>query len=129
MLDNHPGVASADIDVTVITSPLNVAAYAMLEPVVAGLEVGAAPDLGSLLGEDDSEPAVLLRELAMDQRPMAEPEDLVRKLQVGALERRIENLQAQLRRVDPEHDKEEHAALFSELIALERERRDLGDLD
>jgi DNA primase len=129
MLDNHPGVASADIDVTVITSPLNVAAYAMLEPVVVGLEVGAAPDLGSLLGEDDSEPAVLLRELAMDQRPMAEPEDLVRKLQVGALERRIENLQAQLRRVDPEHDKEEHAALFSELIALERERRDLGDLD
>lgn len=129
MLENHPGVAEADIDASVITTPLNVAAYELLEPVVAGLESGQLPDLGSPLGDDDSEPAVLLRELAMQQVPRADPKELAIKLQVGAMERRIDDLRAQLRRIDPEQDKEVHASLFSELIALERERRDLGDLD
>ena len=50
------------------------------------------PDLGSLLGDDDSEVAVMLRGLAFLEAKPPTADEVVRKVQVGALERRIDEM-------------------------------------
>ncbi len=71
----------------------------------------------------------MLRSLALDQRPLPDPAEVARRLQVGALERRIEEVKTAVEAVDPEADPDEYSARFAELIALERERRQIGGQD
>jgi DNA primase len=100
------------------------AAYELLVPVVAALDPGMPPDLGSLLGDDDGEVAVMLRGLAFLDSKLPTADEVVRKVQVGALERRIEETKLRVEQFPA--DSEAYTAGFQELIALERRRRELA---
>lgn len=124
LLVNMPGLG--DVEASVFIAPEHRAAFELLAPVLEGLPVGAAPDLGSLLGEDDSEAASLLKQLAFERVPL--PEDgaeVLRKLQAGALDRRIAELRRVVADAEASGRTEEASEGLSELIALERERRDV----
>ncbi len=101
-------------------------AYEIIGPVVAALEPGEAPDLGSLLADDERPPAVLLRRIAMEARPLESVGSVVNRLKVGAVDRRIERERRALDGVDPAS--QEYSERFAELIALERERRRLREM-
>jgi DNA primase len=122
LLANDPGLVGHDIDVELFTDPMHKEAYALVSGALGSLQPGASPDLGSLLGADDSPPAVLLRRLAMTDRPHATVDEVVIRLKLGAVERRIEQLRGEIDREGPGQG---HSDKFAELIALERQRREL----
>lgn len=120
-LANREGVGELDVS-GLFTRPDHVAALDLLKPALDGLAPGEPPDLGSLLGDDDSDVAIMLRGLAFLDRPLPEPAEVVRKVQVAALDRRIEELEQVVESVAPGSD--EYSTAYAELIALQRERRE-----
>ena len=123
MLANDPGVRRHDLS-GVFSRDDHRAAHELLVPVLAALDPGVPPDLGSLLGDDDGEVAVMLRGLAFLESPLSSADEVVRKVQVGALERRIEEVRRQVESLSPQS--EAYTDGFEELIALERRRRQLA---
>jgi hypothetical protein len=105
--------------------PDHQAAYDLIIPTIAAMEPGEPPDLGSLLGDDDSDAAVMLRGLAFLDRPLPDAAELLRKVQVGALDRRIQEMRRRIESLDSETEPEAYSGAFRELIALEKQRRDL----
>jgi DNA primase len=128
LLANDPGVHGADLE-GVFSRPEHVAAYELLVPTLAAMEPGEPPDLGSLIGDDDSEVAGMLRGLAFSDAPLPEAGEVVRKVQVGALDRRIKALRGEVETIDPDAEPEIYSSRFQELIALEKQRRDLWSHD
>ena len=100
-------------------------AYEVVGPAVAGLAPGEQPDLGALLSEDERPAAALLRRIAMEGRPLESLDSVVNRLKVGAVERRIEEERLALEEVDP--SSQEYSDRFGQLIALERQRRELRE--
>ncbi len=96
-----------------------------MAPVIEALEPGEPPDLGSLLGDDDTPLGSLLKELAFVEAPLGEGAEVVRKVQAEALDGRIKELRRIVERLDPDGEPEEYAERFEELIALEKESREL----
>ncbi len=123
LLANDPGVRRHDLT-GVFSRDEHRAAYDLLVPVLEALDPGMPPDLGSLLGDDDSEVAVMLRGLAFLEAKPPTADEVVRKVQVGALERRIDEMRVRVEGLAP--DSEAYTAGFQELIALERRRRELS---
>lgn len=121
LLANHEGVRRLDVT-GLFTRPDHAAAYELLAPALEGLTPGEPPDLGSLLGDDDSDVAVMLRGLAFLDRPLPEPDEIVRKVQVAALDRRIDVLERVVESSPADGD--EYSTAYAELIALQRERRE-----
>ena len=126
LLANDAGLRSVTIDVTDFTDGLHADAYELLAPAIAALEPDEAPDLGSLIGDDESEVGRLLKPLAMSDRPLENAAELARKVQVGALDRRIQSLRKLVESLDPSDEPEDYATKFEELIALERQRKAIG---
>ena len=124
LLANDPGVHGVDLG-GVFSRPDHVAAYELLAPTLAAMEPGEPPDLGSLIGDDDSEVAAMLRGLAFGDAPLADADEVVRKVQVGALDGRIQELRRIVESLDADAEPEAYSARFGELIALERQRREL----
>ncbi|HSM01780.1 MAG TPA: DNA primase [Acidimicrobiia bacterium] len=124
LLANDPGVRGADVE-GLFSRPDHQAAYDLIAPTIAAMEPGEPPDLGSLLGDDDSDAAVMLRGLAFLDRPLPEATELLRKVQVGALDRRIQEMRRRVESLDSESEPEAYSTAFRELIALEKQRRDL----
>lgn len=120
-LANHAGIRDLDV-AGLFTRPDHRAAYELLLPALQGLRPGEPPDLGAMLGDDDSDVAVMLRGLAFLDRPLPEPDEVVRKVQVAALDRRIDELERVVVSVAPGSD--EYSDAYAELIALQRERRE-----
>ncbi len=125
LLANEGDWRSAGIERILFTRDVHRAAYELLSPALEAVEVGAALDLGLLIGEDDSATGRLLAQLAFDGRPLAEIGALVNRLKAGGLESRIDTLRHKLEEIDPDAEAEEYSARFTELIALERQRREL----
>jgi DNA primase len=123
MLANHPGVRRADVGPEVFGRPEHAAAYEVLAPVVAALDPGEPPDLGSLLGTDETDTGRMLTELAFEERPLADPAELAKRLKVGALDDRIQVLRTEIAGIDAEQEPETYSDRFRELIGLEQERR------
>ncbi len=126
MLDNHQALHGVELTTTDFVRPEHAAAFELLEPVIAALDPDQPPDLGSLLGDDDSPTAAMLRELAFEERPL--PDDageLIRRVQAGALETTIAQLRRDVERLDREGHPEESSARLQELIGLEQRRREL----
>jgi DNA primase len=96
MLANAPGVAAGQLEATDFADPIHRAAFELLEPVIAALEPGTMPELGSVLGSEAGEIAGLLRYLAMADRPLGETGDVVRRVTVFQIEDRIKDLQSEL---------------------------------
>jgi len=125
MLANHQGQREVEYESAILTSPAHVEAYELLRPALEGLGPGEPPDLGSLLSERDDEMAEMLSGLALIDRPLADPEEIVKKLEAEALDGRIQVLRRQVADLDPASEPEEYSERFEELIALERQRREL----
>jgi DNA primase len=128
LLANDPGVHGIDFSGS-FTRPEHTAAYELLAPTLQAMEPGEPPDLGSLIGDDASEVGVMLRGLAFGDAPLPDPDEVVRKVQVGALDRRIQSMQRTLQGLDADAEPEAYSATFQELIALERQRRELWSHD
>ncbi|MDH3471939.1 MAG: hypothetical protein OEM94_11540, partial [Acidimicrobiia bacterium] len=124
MLANHEGLAALDIDSSMLTDPDHRTAFELLSAAISGLKPGEAPDLGTLLGADDSALGGELRALALDDRPLADPQEVLQRLQVAGLERRIQELRHRLESSPP--GSQESSEALAELIGLERQRHELG---
>ncbi len=121
---NHPALRDLDVDPDAFGVAEHRAAYELVAPAVEALPPGEAPDLGSLAAAD--EVGALLTELATDPRPLPDPAETARRVQVGALDRRIDALERRIARIDRNAEPEEHSASFRELVALQRTRKELG---
>jgi len=125
MLANHQGLREVEYESAILTSPAHVEAYELLRPALEGLGPGEPPDLGSLLSERDDEMAQMLSGLALIDRPLADAAEIVKKLEAEALDGRIQVLRRQVADLDPASEPEMYSERFEELIALERQRREL----
>jgi len=121
LLANDPGVRDLTVD-ELFTRPDHRAAYELLAPSIDALDPGEPPDLGSLLGDDDSDVAVMLRGLAFIDKPLPEPSEVVERVQLAALDRRIEELERTVEAASADAD--EYQIAYQELIALQRQRRE-----
>ncbi|MBT8202001.1 MAG: DNA primase [Acidimicrobiia bacterium] len=122
MLANHPGLADHDLEATAFSAPAHRTAYEMIAPVVADLEAGTAPALGSVIGDDPGEVATLLRRLAMENRPLAAPAELVRRITIWQIEDRIKQLQSELSADAPGRDRSHETG---ELLGLLERKQQL----
>ncbi|NNK91111.1 MAG: DNA primase [Acidimicrobiia bacterium] len=124
LLANEVTTRSMDIATEWFTLAEHRTAYALLEAELSGIAPGAAPDLGAWIGAGDTPEKTLLSALALEDRPLADPGDLEKRLKRGAVERRIEEEKRHLESLLP--DTQEYSTGLAELIALERQRRELG---
>lgn len=120
---NDPYLWSADVDESWFSTEMHVAAFRLLSPVVRAAGKGATVDLGSLIAANDSSEASLIAGLALLDRPLVDPQQLVNRLKVGGIDRRIHTLRKKLDTLTP--DDQDYSITFEQLIALERERRAL----
>ena len=125
LLANDPGIRSYDVSPDLFSVPLHRAALEIVMAVVEPIEPGVAIDLGTAIGSDDRTEAALLRSLAMQQRPLADADDVMKRLKQEAVERRIEALGADLDVFDVDVDPQGYSDRFERLIALQNERREL----
>ena len=128
LLANDPGASAVDAT-GLFGLPEHAAAYELITPALEGLAPGEPPDLGSLLGADESPGAAMLRALALSAVPLPEADEVVRRVRVGALDRQIRGLKLEVANVDAVAEVEKHSRLFAELIALEKQRRELWSTD
>lgn len=125
LLDNEAALPRDRVGPDLFIDPLHRRAFEIIGPAVAVLRPGEPPDLGAIIGADESEAASLLRALALDDRPLEDVEDVMARLDLASVERRIDVLRGRLQGLDPSADEREYSEVFEALIALERERRDL----
>jgi len=125
LLANDVGIRSYDVSADLFVDPLHRAAFELIMPVVASIEPGMAPDLGSAIGLDDRAEAVLLRTIAMVQRPAADADDVMNMLKQETVKRRIRVLEADLDLIDVNTDPQGYSDRFEQLKALQNERREL----
>lgn len=71
--------------------------------------------------------ASFVRKLTLGDEPEADADELVARLRVRMLDRRIGAKRDELSRIDPESDRQTHSQVFEELLALERKKRSSGD--
>ncbi len=122
LLANDPGVRDVELEASLFTALDHREAYDLVAPAVLALAPGEAPDLGALLGDDETPLGEMLRGLAFDQRPFGDATELVEKIQGAALDRRIHDLRRRLDTIDRGAEPEEYSDIFHELIGLERSR-------
>jgi DNA primase len=118
---NDPLVRDTPVDESWFSLPIHVAAYRLLFPGIETAGPGGTVDLGSLITGNSSPEAALVAALAMSDRPLADSAELVNRLKVGGIDRRIHVLRMKLDTLSSEE--QEYSMVFEELIALERERR------
>ncbi len=99
--------------------------YEQVAPAIEALPPGEEPDLGALVG-DGGDLAGLIGELALDDRPLAEAVDVLRRVRTLALDRRIEDLERKLAAAEAEGETETYTEIFKELVALQRTRKEMG---
>ena len=109
------------------SDPRHLSAYLLVRPTIESLEPGAVPDLGGALGANDSEEATLLAELALVDRDMYEAADVINRLEVDRLTRRITELERLLANLGP--DAQEYSDRFAELVALQQQKKQLRSRD
>ena len=89
-------------------------------PSVASMADGMSPDALSLLTE-----LTVGAELASDDELALRVEEVFVRIKVFSLEREIKKRRERLQDINPVVDPKEHDDLFTELVGLEAERRDL----
>jgi DNA primase len=123
VLANDSKLEGLDIDEKLFADVRIREAFIRASALLAGLAPGEPPDLGTAIGSEDSQSADLLRTLAMDVRPLADPVDLVNILDVAAIDREIATVRQQLQQVDEATDEQGYSELWQRLIALEHAKR------
>ena len=125
MLANDERLVEVDVRRDLFASDDTRDGYDIVSGLIDGLAPGTAPDLGASIANDDSHAAVLLTEIALDPKPLADPVDLVRTLEVAGVDRSIAEVRKALNTKDQDADAQEYSELLQELIALEQRKRDL----
>ena len=125
MLANDARLDQVDVRADLFGGNETREAYDMVAGLLEGLSPGATPDLGATIANDERPAAMLLTELALDPKPLADPEDLVRTLDIASVDRDIAAIRKQLNTTDQEADAQGYSELLQELIALEQRKRDL----
>lgn len=125
LLANDAGIRSCDVSPDLFSVPQHREALGIVVPLIESVEPGVVPDLGGAIGSDDRPEAALLRSLAMQQRPLAEADDVMKRLKQEAVERRIEQVQTELVALDGGADPQGYSDRLEQLIALQNERREL----
>ena len=125
IMANDPDLRSVEVEAEMFEMPEHRGAFELLWPEIGGLEPGQPPNLGRLIGDDSGDLGDLLRRLALEGRPLADPAELAVRLKVRGIERRIDTLRAALESLDPDAEEQGYSDTFAELIALERQRREL----
>jgi DNA primase len=125
MLANHRDICPLTVEASTFSVPEHAAAFELLAPVLEALDPGVPPDLGSLLSGAGDEVAGMLSALALVDRPLPDAHEIIRRLKVGALDRRIDELEHEVNAVNPDEAPEDYSERFAELIALQNQKRDL----
>jgi DNA primase len=123
IMTNNTEVRQRDMDEDLFADDLHRAAFLVIWPEIVKLEIGAAPDLGRIVGSGETAETRLLAELALLDRPESSPTDVINRLKVGALTRRIEQLQRTLDNMAP--DDHEYSDTVKELLALQQQKKRL----
>jgi DNA primase len=129
LLANDPAIRRMEVGPELFSRPEHRAAFEVIGPAVEALEVAETPDLGAIIGSSGGDAPELLRRLAMDDRPLPDSGEIMNRVRLGSAERRVAALRAELQLIDPDADPQGYSETFNQLIALERERRDLRSPD
>jgi DNA primase len=127
LLANDAAVREYELGPELFADEAHRAGFELVAPAIRELSVGVPPDLGSLLGDEPSPLIRLLSELALEDRPLADAGDIVSRLRIGRIDDRIDSLRRRLETVDPKGEPQVYSDTFEELIALERERREMRE--
>lgn len=125
ILANDPAVRRHELGPDLFVRAAHRQAYELVGAAVAALRPGESPDLGAMIGSDESGSAALLRRLALEDRPLGDADELLGRIELAGIERRIDLLRSELQGLDPDTDAQRYSDVFAQLIALEKERRDL----
>jgi DNA primase len=120
---NNTELRELVFDESLFADDLHRSAYTVIGPAVATLAPGAAPDLGRLIGSGDTPETQLLAELALLDRPESNPQEIINRLKLGALTRRIDELQRALDSSTSDDQDRSNAA--KELLALQQQKQRL----
>jgi DNA primase len=123
IMDNNAGLRRLDIDQSLFVDEVHRAAFEVIWPEMMALGPGSPPDLGRIIGSGESEETRLLAELALLDRPTSDPGDVINRLKVGTVTRRIEELQRSLERGTP--DDQGYSDKLQELLALQQQKQRL----
>jgi DNA primase len=123
MLANDVRLTGLGIDESLFSDPETSEAFPTVQSLLEGVEPGTPPDLGAAIGSDESPRANLLRRLALEVRPVADPVELVAKLDVFRLDEEISSITRTLQTIDRDSDEQGYSELLNRLVALEQEKR------
>jgi DNA primase len=123
IMDNNPALRRLEIDDSLFTDDVHRAAFGVIWPEVTELGPAAPPDLGRIIGTGETEELSLLAELALLDRPTSDPEDVINRLKVGTITRRIEELQRSLDNLTP--DDQGYSDRLEELLTLQQQKQRL----
>ncbi|MCP4967569.1 MAG: DNA primase [bacterium] len=120
---NNSELRKLDFDESLFADELHRSAYSVIGPAIQALPVGEAPDLGKLIGAGDSPETQLLAELALLDRPESGSQEVINRLKLGAVTRRIDELQRELD--NPASGEQDRSNAAKELLALQQQKQRL----
>ena len=123
LLANDPSLRRLQFDQTIFSEAQHRSAYQLIAPVIESLDPGVAPDLGAVFSSTGSEEANLLTELALVDRPLSDAADVINRLKVDALTRRIGELERTMAGLA--EGTRDHSDRFTELVALQQQKKQL----
>ncbi|MCZ7532817.1 MAG: DNA primase [Acidimicrobiia bacterium] len=129
LLANDERLADVEVSEDLFANRSTLEAYRLISKMMTGLGPGETPDLGTAIGSDESEAAGFLHKIALDDKLLADPVELVSWLQVSDIETEIAEIRTSLQQTDEDADAQRYSELWARLIALEQSRRALRSTD
>ncbi len=123
MLANDVRLVDVEVTPDLFLSDETLAMYSRVAEIAGGVRPGDLLELGAAIGSDDSAIASRLRELALDERPLSDPAELVARLEVGKIDTEIATVRRKLQLIDRDADTQGYSELWQRLIALEQDKR------
>jgi len=115
-----------EVDESWFSDPAHAAVFTVLLPILDSTSPGEDVNVGAVVAAG-GDGAVLLAALTADPRPVGDPDEVRRTLQVHLLNDRIEEVKRKLDSLSPQA--EDYSRLLRDLIELERRRVDPGGRD
>ena len=123
MLANDSRLADVEITADLFLSDETAEMFSRVAEIAAGVHPGDRLDLAASIGSDESAIAARLRELALVERPLSDPGELVARLEVGVIDVEIASVRRKLQLIDKDADTQGYSELWQRLIALEQDKR------
>lgn len=123
LLANDANIGGVEVDEALFASDETRALFGRVSDIVGDTEPGRSLDLGASIGSEDTPQNARLTELALEDRPLSDPPEIVNRLEVGRIDSQIASVNRKLRQVDEKADPETYSELWRELISLQQEKR------